>query len=486
MRLNGVAILLMLGMPAFTYASNQSNLEDSENLERYSAPMTSRVISDELAPDAEMSLISRLGAFLYPVLSSLVNWGRTAQSAIEEEKSLSNKSGVVIPKISMHSAPAASSPTASSSNDELFLPHTVMHYLIQHKDVITLNTKRFKVHVDMIDFGAFQRTGELGMDDTAEWGSKVYLSRLYFKKIAKADDHIFFVGEGKTSEDTAYAYRRSYPGMRFFMALIALDGPVYEPLLPVAGVYKNVTRKPEPFSTTSLCWMEPSYKFSRKSAQLPTANISYGVPSFVQQNAQRCQVFPLFRTNVTQEPSPVHGHSPIAGYLSPEYDQIIAEHAQKMRQMALQEHAFHALRQSQNQRSEVPPMTMQKPALPSKSRMIRPSIEFHRSRRAENSAMDFIAIASKRHNLKASQGKKKRRAPISSLRNVSACSMAIGPSKSRMIRPSAEFYESMGAENSVMDYAVMASQYLGSYENLRKNNRLVRTDVVTGALEDDV
>lgn len=486
MRLNVVATVLMFGMPAFTYASNHVGLGEDEKLERYGTQVTSQVIGAELYPDAEPSLLARLGAFLYPVLSSLVNLGGAPQTAVEGEKSLVNPMGVGGPKISLQSVPIA-----SSNDDEVFLPHTVMHYVIQHKDIITINDKRFQVHVDMIDFDTFRKTGELGMNDTAEWGSKVYLSRLYFKKIAKADDHIFFIGEGKTTEDTAHAYSCSYPGMRFFMALIAVDSPVHEPLLPVVSAYKTVTRKPEPFPISSLSWMEPPYKFKQKGAHLlsihtPSTYIPYGMQSDIQQNVERRSAFPLFVPRLVEGPSPLPESSPRAGDLSPEYDRIIAEHEQKMKQMVLQERARRAVFQRLNQRENGPSRAVQKVELPSKSRMIRPSVELHKARGAEISLMDYMAITSKRLNLKTDQMGKKSRAPISGLRNVNANPMGVGPSKSRMIRPSVEFHKNRGAENAVMDFAVIAPKHLGVIAGFRMNERFMPKEILGGSLEDDV
>jgi hypothetical protein len=463
MRLSVMAMLLMFGIPSLTSASKLVNLEGDENLERSHIQTASKTTSVAISKtsdlpltlDAQPSFMSRMGAALYPIISSLISFGGTAQSPVETETSTANQRGVLVHRRDLDAAPVA-----ASNDDALFLPHTVMHYVIHHKDIITIEDKRFQIHVDMIDFDTFHRTGELGMSDTAEWGSKVYLSRLYFKKMAKADDHIFFIGEGKTPIDTAHAYGHSYPGMRFFMALIALDGPIYEPLLPVVSAYKLVTRKAEPFPTTSLSWMEPSYKFKQKGAHPTSPHTSYGEIPPTQQSVQRRSGFPLFIPRLIEGASPLPESSPEAGTLSPEYERIFKEHEQKIMQLAVQEREYSALLQRQRSRADAPSIKTPELKMQSKSRMIRPSVEYHRARGFLNPAMDYGAVASKRLNLKANQREKKSRVQVSLSRNVSASAREVGPSKSRMIRPSVQHHRAMELQNPAVDYIKAASQHL--------------------------
>lgn len=114
------------------------------------------------------------------------------------------------------------------------LPHSIMHYIFKHSECEQRGGHSYQFHFEMFDIRS------LTVNDDFEWGSRIDLNKLSFKKFARSHNQLFYVAEGRTQEETNLAYKNAYYGMRLMLSITALDGTIYDPFLPFMGDLSTV------------------------------------------------------------------------------------------------------------------------------------------------------------------------------------------------------------------------------------------------------
>ena len=155
------------------------------------------------------------------------------------------------------------------------LTHSVMDYIKNHKEIVLIQNRPYKVHFEMIDFSSFS------VFDHAELGSSVKLNKLKFRKFGMSEFQLYYIAEGETADATFEAYSRAYGTMRLFLALTSVKNAIIDHSVPYTPHLAKLTRSsPYPFwdedmETSHRTQIVPQKKSSLVGASYPASLQSF-------------------------------------------------------------------------------------------------------------------------------------------------------------------------------------------------------------------